>query len=194
MKRANLRAKEKSSFFVISRGLIIATMLVTCSFGFVVGYLVGKSSTNKNLQDKNVPPINRQGFLTSPVEESTKQVQSQAPSLPKEVVPKKEMAEAKNEAREKPQQPRKPSIAVYTVQVGAFKNVSDADALKARLDKKGYNAYVALTGSKKEERLYKVWIGEFNNRKKADKVSMKIKKAEGLQTFVTIKRGWESIR
>jgi hypothetical protein len=36
-------------------------------------------------------------------------------------------------------------------------------------------------------KLCKVWIGEFNNKEKAEKVSMEIEKAEGLEAFVTMK-------
>lgn len=90
-----------------------------------------------------------------------------------------------------------PARSVYTIQVGAFEDYSNANALKTRFIKRGYNAYVTFTGPERRGRLLKlckVWIGEFTYREEAEKVSAEIKKAEGLQAFVTLKRGQESIR
>jgi hypothetical protein len=116
------------------------------------------------------------------------------------VLPEEGFIRIKEEAKKEIdglQQHKNPSRAVYTVQVGAFKNYSNAGALKARLIKRGYNAYVTFAGSEVKEKiskLCKVWIGEFNYREKAERVSEEIKKSEGLQAFVTLKNGQESIR
>ncbi len=78
----------------------------------------------------------------------------------------------------------------YTVQVGAFKDAHEADVLKAKLDEKGYTAYITKTerkGRKGHKKIYKVRIGEFETKKEADVLSVKIKKSERLQTFVTLK-------
>lgn len=75
----------------------------------------------------------------------------------------------------------------YVVQAGAFKSASDANALKAKLNRKRYKASVILTETKKHEKLYKVVIGEFTAKPEAELLSVKIKKAEGLHTFVTVK-------
>ena len=82
----------------------------------------------------------------------------------------------------------------YTVQAGAFKHVSEADSLKGKLDKKGYKTYVIQSKTKRYQKLYKVMIGEFVTRKEADVLSAKIRKSEGLKTFVTIKPGQEDLR
>jgi septal ring-binding cell division protein DamX len=82
-------------------------------------------------------------------------------------------------------EPQKPSEeAVFTVQVGAFKNSSYAEYLMAYLKKKGYSVYITLSGSKEGEKLYKVCIGKFIEREKAKILSEKIKNSEGIQTFV----------
>jgi cell division protein FtsN len=75
----------------------------------------------------------------------------------------------------------------YTLQAGAFKNASDANALKSKLEKKGYKISVTTTKSKNHEKLYKVLIGEFNTRKEAELLAVKMKKSEGLHPFVTLK-------
>jgi cell division protein FtsN len=75
----------------------------------------------------------------------------------------------------------------YTLQAGAFKNASDANALKSKLQKKGYKISVTSTKSKNHEKLYKVLVGEFNTRKEAELLAVKMKKSEGLHPFVTFK-------
>ena len=83
------------------------------------------------------------------------------------------------------------SGTVYTVQVGAFKDYHRADALKRRLIKRGYDAYMSLTGSQSDISIFKlrkVWIGEFTHREEAQRVSSEIGESEGLQAFVTLKK------
>jgi cell division septation protein DedD len=94
---------------------------------------------------------------------------------------KSETAENKKEPEEKCSQLHKPSKDVFTVQVGAFKEASYAKALATRLYEKGYAVYVTY-----DEMLFKVCIGKFSDREKADSLSEKIKKTEGLQTVVTL--------
>ena len=108
----------------------------------------------------------------------------------------RETEEAKKEV-DGLQQQKNPSQAMYIVQVGVFNNFSNADALKTRLIKRGYNAYLTFTESERKKRIFKlckVCIGEFNDKEEAERESMEIEKAEGLQAFVTLKRGQESIR
>jgi len=88
------------------------------------------------------------------------------------------------------EQQNDPPGTVYTVQVGAFKDYHRADALKTRLIKKGYDAYMSFTGSQSDISIFKlckVWIGKFTHREKAERVSTEIGEAECLQAFVTLK-------
>lgn len=78
-------------------------------------------------------------------------------------------------------------IVRYTVQAGAFKNPTEAESLKKILEKKGYKPYVVLSEIKNNEKIYKVRVGEFNTRKEAETLSLRIKKSDGLNTFVTFK-------
>jgi cell division protein FtsN len=115
------------------------------------------------------------------------------------VVPEEGLMRGKEEAKKEIngfQQNSDSSRTVYTVQVGAFKDYSNADALKTRLIKRGYNAYVTFAGSESRERIFKlckVLIGEFKDMENAERVSIEIEKAEGLQAFVTLKEGQESL-
>ena len=54
----------------------------------------------------------------------------------------------------------------YTVQVGAFRNASDADALRSKLGKKGYKTFLIELKAKNNEPLYKVAVGSFSYKKR----------------------------
>ncbi|MFZ5907122.1 MAG: SPOR domain-containing protein [Nitrospirota bacterium] len=82
----------------------------------------------------------------------------------------------------------------YTVQVGAFRNESDAQMLGEKLEKKGYNTRAALSQEKNGVKLYKVTVGTFSNRKDADILALKLKKSEGLKAFVTFQKNAEALR
>ncbi|MDQ7787495.1 MAG: SPOR domain-containing protein [Thermodesulfovibrionales bacterium] len=82
----------------------------------------------------------------------------------------------------------------YTVQVGAFKNESDARILSEKLEKKGYNTQMIVTQEKSREKLFKVMVGAFIIRKDADILALKLKKSEGLKAFVTFHKNTEGIR
>ncbi len=73
---------------------------------------------------------------------------------------------------------------LFTIQAGAFNDAYFAKSLMSRLSKKGYPAFIT-TSYLKEKKLYKVFIGKFTERLDAEEMSLKIKKAEGIQTFVT---------
>jgi len=76
----------------------------------------------------------------------------------------------------------------YTVQIEALKSAAAADALKEKLNKKGYKASVISYVTKKHEKLFKVFVGEFATRKEAEVMSVKLKKTENLQhPFVTFR-------
>lgn len=75
----------------------------------------------------------------------------------------------------------------YTVQAGAFKSEADADALSEKLQKKGYKISVFPFRTKKHEKLFKVMVGEFSSRKEAELLSVRLKKTEGLKTFVSFR-------
>jgi cell division septation protein DedD len=115
------------------------------------------------------------------------EAQSPVSVSPKEAVPLREKTDVEKETKEKSIQPQKHSKQIFTVQAGAFRNASHAKTLKTMLTKKGYDAYINTSRSKKGEVLYKVWIGKFSDRKKAETLATKIKTAEGIQTFVALK-------
>jgi cell division septation protein DedD len=76
---------------------------------------------------------------------------------------------------------------VFVVQAGAFTHVSNAQALRKKYEGKGYNAYITLSGTEENKRLYRVCIGRFIDRKKAEIFAQEIKKTENLPAIVTLK-------
>jgi cell division septation protein DedD len=189
MKKGGL--KEKTPL-IFGRGIIIVAILIPATLSFILGYFVGKSITKESPEMKQFQEI--QSNTIQPLETQSQQ-QSQSQSQVSEPVAGKELqpTESQNKTAKESQKTQKPAATLYTVQVGAFKNVADADALKKKLEKKGYRTSMALSESKKAGGLYKVWVGKFSTRKEAEALSMKIKKTESLQAFVTVKKE-ESIR
>lgn len=72
--------------------------------------------------------------------------------------------------------------AKYTVQVGAFTVVSNADNLKAKILDKGYDAFTTKVGG-----LYKVQVGAFENKDNAERLKEKLLK-DGFRAWVSEKR------
>ncbi|MGQ9569832.1 MAG: SPOR domain-containing protein [Thermodesulfovibrionales bacterium] len=98
---------------------------------------------------------------------------------------KKEQRQIRDSEEKKPMpKKQKLSTPIFTVQVGAFKNISYARSLKRILNRKGYHTYIIHT--KKKGDLYKVCIGRFTDRKEANVLAEKIKRTEGYQTFVAM--------
>jgi len=89
------------------------------------------------------------------------------------------------EVVEEPSQTIKPSKSIFTVQVGSFIEITKAEDLKERFNQKGYKAYIDISESNNNKRLYKVCIGKFSDREKAESLSAEIKNTEGIESFVT---------
>jgi cell division septation protein DedD len=207
------RSRDSSSIFFISKWIIIAAIVIVSSLSFTLGYYVGKRdhssdnnqlstlSTDNNMAQNDAEPAVEEG--PPPDWEQKQDVRSSEAMQPiheqMNTHQTKHLAGAKhNEAtleRQKSQPPRNETKNItYSVQAGAFKSAHEASTLKENLDKKGYTAYVIQSETKNHEKLYKVLIGKFSTRKAAEVLSLKIKKAEGLQTFVTFRTQEDILR
>jgi len=205
MKRTEI--KEMSSVFYIGKWTVIIAILITSSLSFTLGYFVGKSfqppvvnqttvipvqesAEQKNIESEKKEALVQQPEQTQKPQETQQTVKAQqAQETKKTQITKETKQTTETKETEKTLKTRK-----YTVQTGAFKDISDANALKSRLDKKGYKTYIAPTETKTHKKLYKVMVGDFVTRKEAEVLSIKIKKAEGLKTFVTFKTDQEDLR
>jgi len=198
------RAKDSPSIFFISTWVVIVTIVIVSSLSFTLGYYVGKHDHPSDTNQSSIVPTDKSILLNDkePIDQEISQkeqadnqdVRSHTASEPlqdlQNTTESIQTADAKHGQNshelQKPQVPRKGTAKItYTVQAGAFKSPHEAGILKDKLAKKGYTAYIIQSESKKHEKLYKVMIGEFPTRKQAEVLSLKIKKSEGLQTFVT---------
>lgn len=82
--------------------------------------------------------------------------------------------------------PSKGQGTAYTVQAGAFKKQSEADYLRRILASRGYNVQITQSVSKGVV-VYKVMTGDFNNKKDAVILALKLKNTEGINAFVKTK-------
>jgi cell division septation protein DedD len=79
------------------------------------------------------------------------------------------------------------SHKLYTVQVGAYRNLLSAKALQDRLDKNGYDVSITTVTAENGDTLHKVQVGEFSERKRAEALSREIRTLMGLDTYITTK-------
>lgn len=191
MKRTDL--KENSSVLFIGRGFIIAAVFITSSVSFTLGYFVGKSVRPSVINQTPAITLQNSAEQKNSVMYEKKLVVNQQPEQLQEHRETQETQETQ-QTQETQKSKETPKPRKYTIQAGAFKNISDANILKEKLDKKGYKTYIALSVTKNHKKLYKVMLGDFATRKEAEILSVKIKKSEGLNTFVTFKTGQEGLR
>ncbi len=71
----------------------------------------------------------------------------------------------------------------FTIQVGAFSTIQNAEELKAKFEKEGYtsNIFTIVSHGKK---LHKVWVGEFQTYDEAKEFAAEVKKKFNLSSMV----------
>lgn len=72
--------------------------------------------------------------------------------------------------------------ASFTVQVGAFSTLTNAEELKKKFEKEGYSSNI-FTITRSTLKLHKVWVGEFQTLEEARRFSAEIKKKFGLEAI-----------
>jgi cell division septation protein DedD len=199
--------KEKSSLYILGKEFIIVIVVVFSALSFTLGYFVGKSG------DDNEPIVSPEMAKSIPMPEKLTRpsIQSEKPdenprdniAATKQVQQYKQTEQQKPVIHEAAKTPESVNIPlktnessggkqkgheiIYTVQLGAFKNADDAYKFKEKYDKKGYTTYITIAKNNRNEKIYKVRMGRFEERKNAEIFSLKLKKTEGLTTFVTFK-------
>ncbi len=71
----------------------------------------------------------------------------------------------------------------FTVQIGAFSTLQNAELLKTKFEQEGYtcNIFTMMSNGKK---LHKVWVGEYSTYKEAQSAIQEIKQKYGLNAIV----------
>ncbi len=184
--------KTRSSLYILGKEFIIVVVVIFSALSFTLGYFVGKSGKD----EKSEPFAEMTEITPSPQE---KEILPEQPSTPEEI-PQSAM-QSKEYLKTEPQRTISPKKAknpktnllqkgieiIYTVQLGAFKNASDAENFKVKYENKGYKTYITVSQNMRNEKIYKIRTGEFKDRKDAEILSLKLKKSEGLNSFVTYK-------
>ncbi|GAB4407763.1 MAG: hypothetical protein OHK0032_03130 [Thermodesulfovibrionales bacterium] len=185
-------------FTLSGKAILIAITVVAATGGFTLGYFVGKNTSSPSISGGTLPVIPKQPEI-SPVAPGTATLKGQAKEdvkthpeerpadLPQTT--KAEVSGPKSDTLRDTGREPKPTLEkrLYTVQVGAFKSQKDADSLKLKLEKKEYRAYVKKDLNSKGVPLFKVRIGEFTDKKKAEALAREMKKTQGLNAFATVK-------
>ncbi len=197
-------------FTLSGKAILIIITAITTAGGFTLGYFVGKNTSTSTAQGI-MPVMPQQSGVSSPAgilkreakedmkaspEESSAallQTRTEAGTGPKITTPmgspeSHRLSGADNDAGSAAQENKPtPEKRLYTVQAGAFRNQRDADSLMLKLKKKGYAAYVRKDTGSKGITLFKVRIGEFTDKKKAETLARELKKTQGLNAFAAVK-------
>ena len=74
----------------------------------------------------------------------------------------------------------------FTVQVGAYQDQRAAENLKSSLKSKGYSVYMEEGAFSGGNKIYRVRVGKYKEREKAQTLAIQLEKEERLATFVTL--------
>jgi cell division septation protein DedD len=107
--------------------------------------------------------------------------------LPAETEQVKAPEDTDEAANESVQRPTDIGKKIYTVQVGAFKNLLNAKGLQEKLDNNGYDVSLTTVTSENGETVHKVQVGEFTEMEKAKLRAQEIRTLMGLNTYITTK-------
>ena len=78
-----------------------------------------------------------------------------------------------------------PPGAGFVVQVAAVRQRTEADAIRGRLAKKGYPAFVTTASTSGATTTYRVRVGKYPSRGEADTVAAKLEREEQFKPWVT---------
>ena len=176
-----VRRKEKKRSALLLPAIGIVVLLVIAGGGFL--------AYQQFMPTRKVPP--------SPPVKAPSRVPSAAPEAgsKSQLPPGKSVADASARASSVPstppgqpsslssvsasQPPRKP---FYSVQLGAFKNESNAQALRNKFREKGYDAFTQPGVTKDRSPIYRVLVSKYEDRKAAEKLAGEIQSKEGIKT------------
>jgi len=162
--------------------VVLALFVVTAATGgFLLGYFVGKS-----ISSPSMPPAARQPLSEGEIAPVALPRPNPVSDGSSPAVPVVQGLSAENKQAE-PAGSSSGKVA-YTVQAGAFRNQKDAEALKHKLEAKGYKIFIKKEPNSKGVVLFKVRTGEFEKKKEASVFALKLKKTDELNAFAVEKK------
>jgi cell division septation protein DedD len=191
-KRERIRRRKKYS--LLSPVVVVAAVIALVAAGFL-SYKFFISAPEVKAPVAVIPPkaVEQQEPTVLPPLEQQKQEQPALEAKPAEIkeVPKEAPAQkAATTPVQKTAQAPAPVAAtkpvaktVYSVQLGAFKGRSGAEALVKTYKVKGYDVFTRK-GTADKGTFYRVLIGEFENRKEALRLAAQIETKEKIKTTI----------
>jgi len=168
--------------------LLIGFITLITGLSFIFGYIVGRFSVNiievnkEKKQDKKINIDDEFIFFRKKEKDfSTKnnfvkeENEIEKNSYEEKIVKKKDINKELLKEKEEIK-------FYYTVQVGAFSKLKEAEKLKDKLENKGYTVMIWESNSNKK--LYKVWVGKFKDKSAAKVTANKLYRNERLKTFI----------
>jgi len=167
-------------------------VLIALGVIFIPMLLDGAGMMEKDRLEMRLPPKPRYDFprhievepLPEPVKEEV--VSTENEKTPEETKPVKQAEPEKPKASAKPSQPqaaststattsKSPALTTYVIQVGSFGERKNALALRDKLRKAGFTAYVETTKASGKE-MTRVKVGPVLKRKEAESLLQRLNK------------------
>lgn len=144
-----------------------------------------KTAEQKLSQLKLEYPFSAYAVEETAVQPAAKPTVETPASKPEAAPPKENVREEEKELPPalKPKGPVPKYNTTFTVQVGAFSTIANAEELKRKFEKEGYTSNI-FTKSQNKQKLHKVWVGEFQTVEDARRFSVEVKKKFGLDAIV----------
>ncbi|MEE8292063.1 MAG: SPOR domain-containing protein [Candidatus Tectomicrobia bacterium] len=135
----------------------------------------------------SVDTSHRDVILAASKTSATPAVRPLTPPLP----PRHERVESKvtpalRSPTRTPRAPSRPSTTHYSIQVGSFRVVEDAEKLRQRLIQKGYEARVRLFQMPGQGLWYRVRVGRFSERAAAEQTARRLHAREHMPVMVAV--------
>jgi len=156
--------------YLYGKEFIIVIVIISSAFSFTLGYFVGKKVGN--VTPEYTPEDYRQ---------------ASAPAGKAEDISGKTLQTEKKQTSVSLKSIGTRNEIIYTVQVGAFKNASEAEKFKSKYTKKGYTTFISVAANTGNTIIHKVRIGKLQKKEGRRGPFTEAKKTEGLNTFVTFK-------
>lgn len=166
--KSKIRGSKRNRLFVPFVVLVLMVIVV----GGIVLYRSMRQETEIQtpiIVTPALPPVQQQATEVEPTREQQKSQQAVDESKPKPPP----VAETKPESK-----------PIYSVQIGVFKNKANALAFVKKYKERGYNTFAYKSITRDKGILYKVLIGNFDNKKEATKLANNIRSKEKINAII----------